>query len=107
MRNLIDLASVGLIGQKGASAISSYLISFDPFQRSLVVHYPLNQILAIVTLALPVKRVSSSHRIKIHCQIKHDAHLDKQRIQNTRKVRLSFMEHDTKVVLIVSQVMEL
>lgn len=105
MRNLIDLASVGLIGQKGASAISSYLISFDPFQRSLVVHYPLNQILAVVTLAL--KRVSSSHRIKIHCQIKHDAHLDKQRIQNTRKVRLSFMEHDTKVVLIVSQVMEL
>ncbi|KAF8803621.1 hypothetical protein BYT27DRAFT_7171768 [Phlegmacium glaucopus] len=66
---LIDLASVGLIGQK--AGVSSSL----PEQ--------LDQILAVVTLAL--KGVSSSHQSKMQRQIVHQKHLKEQRIQEARK----------------------
>jgi hypothetical protein len=45
----------------------------------------LDQILAVVTLAL--KRVSSSRRNEIQRQIKHDAHLEEQRIQRAHKLQ--------------------
>ena len=65
---------------------SSYFTSPDPFFSAGVsssLPEQLDQILAVVTLAL--KRVSSSHRTEIQRQIKHDAHLEEQRIQKAHK----------------------
>jgi len=69
MGGLIDLASVGLIGQK--AGVSSSLPD------------ELDQILTVVTHAL--KDVSSSHRNEIQRQIKYQVHLEEQRVQEVNK----------------------
>ncbi|KIM49011.1 hypothetical protein M413DRAFT_438171 [Hebeloma cylindrosporum] len=69
MNSLLDLASVGLIGQKAG------LSSSVPEQ--------LEQILEVVTRAL--RGVSSSHRAFIQRQIRYKVHLESIRVQEAHK----------------------